>query len=111
MVKRLILAILFLGLIGGGLVWFNLFRDGMIAQIVAHRPQQPATVSTVEAQPGVWTPASEAIGTVRTCRSAGDIGLLPALRSDRLVAAAILQRHRLVRVQLLPGQRLQSGHI
>jgi membrane fusion protein, multidrug efflux system len=68
MVKRLILAILFLGLIGGGLVWFNLFRDGMIAQIFANMPQQPATVSTVEAQPVVWTPSIEAIGTVNAAQ-------------------------------------------
>jgi membrane fusion protein (multidrug efflux system) len=68
MVKRLILAILFLALVGGGLVWFNLFRDGMIAQIFANMPQQPATVSTVEAKPVTWTPSIEAIGTVNAAQ-------------------------------------------
>lgn len=68
MVKRLIFAILFLALVGGGLVWFNLFRDGMIAQIFANMPQQPATVSTVEAKPVTWTPSIEAIGTVNAAQ-------------------------------------------
>ena len=68
MVKRFIIAILLLGLVGGGLVGFNLFRDNMIAQIFANMPQQPATVSTVEAQPVTWTPSIEAIGTVNAAQ-------------------------------------------
>lgn len=68
MVKRLIIAILLLGLVGGGLVGFNLFRDNMIAQIFANMPRQPATVSTVEAQPTAWTPVIEAIGTVNAAQ-------------------------------------------
>ena len=68
MVKRFIIAILLLGLVGGGLVGFNLFRDNMIAQIFANMPQQPATVSTVEAQPVTWTPTIEAIGTVNAAQ-------------------------------------------
>lgn len=63
MFKRLVIAIVLLGLVGGGLVGFNLFRDNMIAQIFANMPQQPATVSTIEARPVTWTPAIEAIGT------------------------------------------------
>lgn len=68
MVKRFIIAILLLGLVGGGLVGFNLFRDNMIAQIFANMPVQPATVSTVEAKPVTWTPAIEAIGTANAAQ-------------------------------------------
>lgn len=68
MVKRFIIAIILLGIVGGGLVWFNLFRDGMIAQIFANMPQRPATVSTVEAKPVTWTPSIEAIGTVNAAQ-------------------------------------------
>ena len=68
MVKRLIIAIILLGAIGGGLVWFNMFRDNMITQIFANMPQQPATVSTVEAKPVTWTPVIEAIGTVNAAQ-------------------------------------------
>lgn len=63
MVKRFIIAIILLALVGGGLVGFNIFRDTMIAQIFANMPVQPATVSTIEAKPVTWTPAIEAIGT------------------------------------------------
>lgn len=68
MVKRFIIAILLLGLVGGGLVGFNLFRDNMIAQIFANMPRQPATVSTIEARPVDWTPTIEAIGTVNAAQ-------------------------------------------
>lgn len=68
MVKRFIIAILLLGLIGGGLVGFNLFRDNMITQIFANMPRQAATVSTVEAKPVTWTPTIDAIGTVNAAQ-------------------------------------------
>lgn len=68
MVIRFLIAIVLLGAVGGGLVWFNLFRDNMIAQIFANMPQQPATVSTIDAQPVTWTPAIEAIGTVNAAQ-------------------------------------------
>ncbi len=68
MVKRFIIAIILLGLVGGGLVGFNLFRDKMIAQFFAGMTAPPATVSTVEAKAGLWTPVIEAIGTVNAAR-------------------------------------------
>lgn len=68
MIKRFIIAIVLLGLVGGGLVGFNLFRDNMIASIFANMPQQPATVSTVEAKPVTWTPSIEAIGTLNAAQ-------------------------------------------
>lgn len=68
MVKRFIIAIILLALVGGGLVGFNLFRSKMIAQFFANMPQPPATVSTVEAKASVWTPRIEAIGTVNAAR-------------------------------------------
>lgn len=68
MVKRFIIAILLLGLVGGGLVGFNLFRDKMIAGFFAGMTAPPATVSTVEAKAGDWTPVIEGIGTVNAAR-------------------------------------------
>lgn len=68
MIKRLIIAIVLLGLVAGGLVGFNLFRDQMIAEFFANMPVQPLTVSTVDAEPGPWTPAIEAIGTVNAAQ-------------------------------------------
>lgn len=99
MVKRFIIAIILLGLVGGGLVWFNFFRDGMIAQIFANMPQQPATVSTVEAKPVTWTPVIEAIGTLNagqgvdlTVESAGVVKEVLFQPNTQVAAGALLLR-------------------
>ena len=99
MVKRLIIAIILLGAIGGGLVWFNMFRDNMITQIFANMPQQPATVSTVEARPVTWTPVIEAIGTVNaaqgvdlTVESAGVVKEILFEPNTTVEAGAVLLR-------------------
>ncbi len=99
MVKRLIIAIILLGAIGGGLVWFNMFRDNMITQIFANMPQQPATVSTVEARPVTWTPVIEAIGTVNaaqgvdlTVESAGVVKEILFQPNTTVEAGALLLR-------------------
>lgn len=99
MVKRLIIAIILLGAIGGGLVWFNMFRDKMITQIFANMPQQPATVSTVEAKPVTWTPVIEAIGTVNaaqgvdlTVESAGVVKEILFQPNTTVEAGALLLR-------------------
>jgi membrane fusion protein, multidrug efflux system len=99
MVKRLIIAIILLGAIGGGLVWFNMFRDTMITQIFANMPQQPATVSTVEAKPVIWTPVIEAIGTVNaaqgvdlTVESAGVVKEVLFQPNTTVAAGALLLR-------------------
>jgi len=99
MVKRLIIAIILLGAIGGGLVWFNMFRDTMITQIFANMPQQPATVSTVEAKPVIWTPVIEAIGTVNaaqgvdlTVESAGVVKEILFQPNTTVAAGALLLR-------------------
>lgn len=64
MVKRIVIAIVLLALVGGGLIGFNLFRDRMITQIFANLPVQALAVETVEAQPVTWQPALNGIGTV-----------------------------------------------
>lgn len=99
MVKRFLIAIVLLGLVGGGLVWFNFFRDGMIAQIFANMPQQPATVSTVEAEPVTWTPVIEAIGTLNaaqgvdlTVESAGVVKEILFQPNTQVAAGALLMR-------------------
>ncbi|MDH7789815.1 efflux RND transporter periplasmic adaptor subunit [Ochrobactrum sp. AN78] len=63
MIKRLILAIIFLVIVVGGLVGFNLFRTQAIKDFFANMQQPAKTVSTVTLQPGVLTPGIEAIGS------------------------------------------------
>lgn len=68
MIKRLVLAVLFLAVVGGGLVGFNLFRDRMIEQVFANLPVQPLAVETVTAEAVTWQPSLGAIGTVNAIR-------------------------------------------
>lgn len=63
MIKRLIIAIILLGLIVGGLVWFNHFRAGMIAQFMANRVVPPVPVSTQAVTPVTWKPGIDAVGS------------------------------------------------
>lgn len=99
MVKRLIIAVILLAVVGGGLVGFNLFREKMIAQFFANMPQQAATVSTVEAKPVTWTPVIDAIGTVNaaqgvdlTAEAAGVVKSISFTANSQVEAGAELLR-------------------
>lgn len=63
MIKRIIIAILALVVIGGGIVGFNLFRAKMIAQFLSTMNSAPLPVTVTEVVPGTWSPGIEAIGT------------------------------------------------
>ncbi len=68
MIKRLVIAVVLLGLLVGGIVGFNQFRDTMIAGFFAGMQPPPATVSAIVAEPMTWTPGVEAIGTANAAR-------------------------------------------
>lgn len=70
MIKRLVIAVLLLGLVVGGIVGFNLFRDKMIAQFFAGMTPPPVTVSVTEAKPITWQPGLDAVGTARAVNGA-----------------------------------------
>lgn len=68
MIKRFLIAIILLGVVGGGLVYFNIFRNQAIEDFFAtmQQPALPVSVTTVSLstwQPGIW-----AIGTARSAR-------------------------------------------
>jgi membrane fusion protein (multidrug efflux system) len=66
--KRLIvvsLVFLFAIALSGGLVWFNFFRDRMIAEFFSKMRPPPQTVSAVKVETKLWTPGITAIGTAR----------------------------------------------
>lgn len=134
MVKRLVIAVILLALVGGGLIGFNLFRDRMIEQVFADMPVQPLTVETVTAEPVTWQPVLNAIGTVNanqgvelTVESAGilrEILFEPntqveegqlLIRLDNVVQQADLEAARtqleLERANLTRQQELQSRGI
>ncbi len=68
MFKRLFIAIILLGLVVGGIVWFKFFRDDMIAQFLGGMvpPPVPVTVETVETV--TWVPGIDAVGTALAAR-------------------------------------------
>ena len=81
----------------GGLIWFNFFRDKMIAQFFAHFPVPTITVSTVEVSPQKWTPGIDAVGTLAAAQGvevAGQVGgVVKAVNfkgNDKVAAGAVL---------------------
>ncbi len=74
MIWRLILAVVLLVVVVGGIVGFNMFRDKMIAGYFAGRQPPPVTVSVIEAEPTVWKPGIEAIGTAHAANGV-DLGV------------------------------------
>lgn len=97
MIKRLIIALVLLGLVVGGIVWFKSFRDGMIAQFMAARvpPPVPVTATTVTAV--TWQPGIDAIGTAVSARGVDlaieAVGLVQAVgfaANDRVTEGQVL---------------------
>ena len=63
MFKRLFIAIILLGLVVGGIVWFKFFRDEMIAQFLSGMTPPPVPVTSVTVEPVTWEPGIDAVGT------------------------------------------------
>lgn len=63
MFKRLFIAIILLGLVVGGIVWFKFFRDDMIAQFLSGMQPPPVPVTSVTVEPVTWEPGIDAVGT------------------------------------------------
>ena len=64
MIKRMVIAIVLLGVICGGLVGFNVFRQQAIEDFFATMQQPALTVSATEVDVIEWQPVIEAFGTV-----------------------------------------------
>lgn len=80
MFKRLFIAVILLGLIAGGIVWFKYFREGMIAQYMAGAVPPPVPVTALTVEPIAWEPGFEAVGTAISAR-----GVDLAIESSGLV--------------------------
>lgn len=97
MAKRLIIAILLLGLIVGGIVWFKYFRDDMIAQFMSGRVPPPVPVTAQMVEPVTWTPGIDAVGTAVSGRgvdlaieAAGLVRSVSFVSNDRVEAGQVL---------------------
>lgn len=64
-----IIVILLLVTVLGGLVWFEYWKNGMIAAVMANMKQPPVTIATAVAQTSPWATRINAIGTVTAIQS------------------------------------------
>lgn len=97
MIKRFLIAILLLGLIGGGIVGFNMFRTKMIGQFFASMKPAPVPVTVSEVVPTRWTPGIEAIGTASAAQgvdlateASGIVREIKFTAGDRIEAGQLL---------------------
>ncbi|WP_225026840.1 efflux RND transporter periplasmic adaptor subunit [Xinfangfangia pollutisoli] len=86
MFKRLFIAIILLGLIVGGIVWFKFFRDEMIAQFLSGQTPPPVPVTSHTVAPVAWEPGIDAIGTALSAQ-----GVDLAIESGGTVTAVLFK--------------------
>lgn len=67
MKRRIVVFLVFILAVGlcAGLIWFNFFRDKMIANFFANMKQPAQVVSAAKVEAKTWTPGITAIGTAR----------------------------------------------
>jgi membrane fusion protein (multidrug efflux system) len=70
MTKRMIIMLIFVGLLFGGIFGFQSFKGAMIKKYMASRGIPPQTVSTTKASVHPWQNQLEAVGTLQAVRGA-----------------------------------------
>ena len=68
--KRMIIMLIIAAVLIGGLVWFQHFKNTMIAKAIKGMSNPPQTVSTMVAQQSSWQPTVEALGNLRASQQA-----------------------------------------
>jgi membrane fusion protein (multidrug efflux system) len=68
--KRMIIMLIIAGAIVGGVVWFQGFKNKMIAQSIKGGANPPQTVSTIVAQESTWQPTVDAMGSFSASQQA-----------------------------------------
>lgn len=68
MTKRMIIMLIVVGLVVGGLVGFNYFRNYMMQKYMSAGGPPPQTVATLKASVQTWQPELTAISTLRAVR-------------------------------------------
>ncbi len=96
MIKRLIIMLVVVAIIGGGIVGFNMFRAKMIGQFLASRTAPPQTVTAMQVQSSEWVRQLAAIGTLRAVR-----GVDLSFQVGGLVT----------KVEFTSGQEVQAGQV
>ncbi len=65
MILRFLIALVLVGALSGGLIYFNVFKNQMIGQFFANMPIPVQTISATEIKAIEWAPVIEAIGTAK----------------------------------------------
>ncbi len=68
--KRMIIMLLLAGVLVGGLVAFQSFKNTMIGKAIKGQANPPQTVSTIAAQVSTWQPTVEALGSFSASQQA-----------------------------------------
>jgi membrane fusion protein (multidrug efflux system) len=84
--KRMIIMLIIAGIVVGGVVGFQGFKNTMIAKGIKGSSNPPQTVSTVIAQESIWQPTVEALGSFSASKqaslSAEVSGLVTSIQFD-----------------------------
>jgi membrane fusion protein (multidrug efflux system) len=67
---RVTLMLLAVGVVAGGLIWFQHFKSGILSQVVANIRSEQPTVATARASMQEWQAAQTAVGTARASKGA-----------------------------------------
>ncbi|MBZ9603227.1 efflux RND transporter periplasmic adaptor subunit [Phyllobacterium chamaecytisi] len=70
MIKRMAIMLVAVGIVFGGLYGFQIFKAGMIKEVMAGLANPPQTVSTVVATKDTWQPKIEAVGAFKAVNGA-----------------------------------------
>lgn len=99
--KRTIIVLAAVGIVGGLLFGFQIFKGIMIAKFVNPGSLPPQTVSTIVAKPQDWQPSFSAVGTLRAVRGtdlsvevAGIVDKILFESGDNVKAGAVLMELR-----------------
>ena len=83
---RMLVMLIIAAVVVGGVVWFQQFKNTMIAKAIKGGANPPQTVATAVAQPSSWQATVEALGNLRASQEAAlgaEVGgLVTAIRFD-----------------------------
>ncbi|MBE0622985.1 MAG: efflux RND transporter periplasmic adaptor subunit [Burkholderiales bacterium] len=65
---RMIVMLIIAAALGGGVVWFQQFKQTMAGKAIRGQANPPQTVSTIVAQESAWQPTVEALGNLRASK-------------------------------------------
>ncbi|MDD5000997.1 MAG: efflux RND transporter periplasmic adaptor subunit [Thiomonas arsenitoxydans] len=68
--KRMIIMLIIAAVLVGGVVWFQHFKNTMIAKAIKGQSNPPQTVSTMKAVETSWQPTVEALGNLQASQQA-----------------------------------------